>query len=190
MVDFKPFGVATTSMRATSALAGHTVRTAVSAKDKVSAAAVGGLGVAAIPVRGGIKAIFGELPVSISSRNCWRGEERAWIEVRGLDRPDGADLARAVIEAVSAQPGVRSARVNRPLSRVVVGLSEDRPSLRELCRLIEEAEKRYRLLNGDGSPPGCRSDQPGTAAGRRSIIGDTGGDSKRRRRRTSRIACG
>ncbi len=102
------------------------------------------LTMAAIPVREGARALTAGLPAPTLTRHSWRGRGRAWIEVRGLDGPDGAELGRFVVDAVRARPGVKSVSVNRPLSRIVVGLSNDQISLRELCRDVDEAEKRWR----------------------------------------------
>jgi magnesium-transporting ATPase (P-type) len=113
---------------------------------------------AAIPVREGIKALSDGLPAPTLTRHSWRGKGRAWIEVRGLDGPDGAELGRAVVDAIRARPGVSSVSVNRPLSRIVIGLSAGQNSLRELCRDVDEAEKRWRsssnvtALHGDARP--------------------------------------
>ena len=103
-----------------------------------------GLTMAAIPVREGARALSTGLPAPTLTRHSWRGRGRAWIEVRGLDGPDGAELGRFVVDAVRARPGVRSVSVNRPLSRIVVALTNDQISVRELCRDVDEAEKRWR----------------------------------------------
>ena len=103
-----------------------------------------GLTMAAIPVREGARALTIGLPAPTLTRHSWRGRGRAWIEVRGLDGPDGAELGRVVVDAVRARPGVKSVSVNRPLSRIVVGLSNDQVSVRDLCRDVDEAEKRWR----------------------------------------------
>ena len=99
---------------------------------------------AAIPVREGARALSVGLPAPTLTRHSWRGRGRAWIEVRGLDGPDGAELGRFVVDAVRARPGVKSVSVNRPLSRIVVGLSNDQISVRDLCRDVDKAEKRWR----------------------------------------------
>ena len=98
---------------------------------------------AAIPVREGARALSVGLPAPTLTRHSWRGRGRAWIEVRGLDGPDGAELGRFVVDAVRARPGVRSVSVNRPLSRIVVSLSNDQISVRDLCRDVDKAEKRW-----------------------------------------------
>jgi cation-transporting ATPase I len=98
------------------------------------------LSIAAIPVREGVRAMSGDLPGAQLTRHCWRGDDRAWIEVRGLDGPHAARRARTVLDAVRAHPGVASATLNRPLSRIVVHLDGDRASLRDLCKVIDAAE--------------------------------------------------
>jgi cation-transporting P-type ATPase I len=155
-------------IRATSALVGATVQTATTAAGTLGTVALGstkslaktGLTMAAIPVREGVKALSGELPVPTLTRNCWRGEERAWIEVRGLDHPEGAELGRVVVDAVRAHPGVTSASLNRPLSRLVVGLDGEQASLRDLCRLVDDAEKRWHPVDAAAQRDGVAPPRP------------------------------
>ncbi|GFG71934.1 metal cation transporting ATPase H [Mycolicibacter senuensis] len=91
------------------------------------------------------------------SRRCFRGEGRAWVEVRGLDGPAGDELATAVLGAARALPGVSSVRLNHPLSRLVVGLAADAGgdvvSLRELCRVVGDTEAQHRRPAHRGRPP-------------------------------------
>ena len=120
---------------------------------QATSALVGGLGtvastgltMAAIPVREGVKALSEGLPAPTLTRHSWRGRGRAWVEVRGLDGPRGDELGRVIVDAVLARPGVTSASINRPLSRVVVSLYGNQTSLRELSRVVDEAEKRGKL---------------------------------------------
>ena len=81
------------------------------------------------------------------SRRCFRGEGRAWVEIRGLNDPAGDELATAVLGAARALPGVVSARLNHPLSRLVVGLDpaagSDVVSMRELCQAVSDTESQY-----------------------------------------------
>lgn len=101
-----------------------------------------GIEVATIPLREGAKVLSGELSRATLRRHCWRGNGRAWIEVRGLSgAPDGR-LGPAVLEAILAHPGVASAKLNHPLSRVVVDLDDPDTSLSDLCRIVEESENR------------------------------------------------
>ena len=139
-----PLRAVTLGFQVTSALVGASVQTAASAAGSLGTAASTGLTMATIPVREGVRALSDGLPAPTLTRHSWRGKGRAWIEVRGLDGPDGAELGRAVVDVVRARPGVSSVSVNRPLSRIVVSLDGDQISLRELCRDVDEAEKRWR----------------------------------------------
>ncbi|WP_207543242.1 cation-translocating P-type ATPase [Mycolicibacter heraklionensis] len=84
----------------------------------------------------------------VLSRRCFRGEGRAWIEIRGLDGPAGDELATALLDGARALPGVISVRLNHPLSRLVVGLdpaaNSDVVSVRELCQVVSDIESQYR----------------------------------------------
>ncbi len=102
---------------------------------------------AAIPVREGVKALSDGLPAPTLTRHSWRGKGRAWIEVRGLDGPDGAELGRIVVDALTGRPGVKSVSLNRPLSRAVIELNGEQASLRQLCKNIDEAEKHWRAID-------------------------------------------
>jgi cation-transporting P-type ATPase I len=127
---------------ATSALTSASVKTAASAAETLGTVATAGVNLATMPVREGAKALSRELSHATLGRHCWRGDSRAWIEVRGLDGPDGRELGRVVVDAVRAQPGITSASLNYPLSRLVVGIDGDEASLRALCRVVDDAEKR------------------------------------------------
>ncbi|MGH3530726.1 MAG: HAD-IC family P-type ATPase, partial [Mycobacterium sp.] len=169
-----PLRAVTMGIQATSALVGVTVQTAATAAGSLTTVASTGLTMAAIPVREGVKALSGELPSALPSatltRHCWRGEGRAWIEVRGLDRRDGAELGRVVADAVQARPGVTSVSLNRPLSRLVVGLDGEATSLRDLCRVVDDAEKRCRPI--DGTEGHAKVSQGDGAASPKALPGD------------------
>lgn len=112
-------------------------------------------------MREGAKALSGELTRATLRRHCWRGNNRAWIEVRGLaDAADGP-LGPTVLEAILAHPGVASAKLNYPLSRVVVDLDDPNTSLSDLCGVVEESENRCAPSQG--------ADRPATSA---SLPGD------------------
>jgi cation-transporting ATPase I len=139
-----PFRAVTLGLQVTSAVVGASVQTAANAAGSFGTVASTGLAMAAIPVREGVKALSDGLPARPTlTRHSWRGRGRAWIEVRGLDGPDGVELGRFVVDALSGRPGVKSVSLNRPLSRAVVGLNGEQVSLRELCREVDEAEKRW-----------------------------------------------
>ncbi len=135
-----PLRAVALGLQATSALAGASVSMAAA-----------GMSVATMPVRDGAKVLNRELSVSTLTRHCWRGNSRAWIEVRGLDGPHGDELGRVVREAVAARVGVTSASVNRPLSRIVVtidGIDGGAPSLSDLCRAVGSAEEQFAASQG------------------------------------------
>jgi cation-transporting ATPase I len=163
-----------TGFQVTTALASASVSTAANVagtlgKSAASVAKAGigtGVDVATIPLREGAKMLSGELSRETLSRRCWRGESRAWIEVRGLDGTGGAELGQAVLDAVLAEPGVTSASLNYSLSRVIVGLDDQQASLRFLCRAVNDAEKRYgsgRTVGQRVPPPALPGDGAGLA---------------------------
>nr|WP_297847533.1 cation-translocating P-type ATPase [Mycobacterium sp.] len=121
-----------------------------------------GIAVATIPLREGAKVLSGELSRATLRRHCWRGNSRAWIEVRGLAGAVDGPLGPAVLEAVLAHPGVASAKLNHPLSRVVVEFDDPDTSLSDLCRVVEESETRC--------APSQTADRPVTASA--SLPGD------------------
>lgn len=103
-----------------------------------------GLGaeLAATAVREGAQALSLGRSGATPTRRCWRGEARAWIEIRGLHGPGAVERERVVLDALRSQPGVISATLNRPLSRLVVEIDGDSASLPDLCRAVDDAEKR------------------------------------------------
>ncbi len=127
-----------------------------------SGVVAGGVGLATLPLRVGTDLVLGagsvdsvtavarEVLGGAPSRRCWRGQDRAWVEVRGLGDPAHAAVGDTVLAAVRSHPGVRTARLNAALSRVVVSLTADGPSLRELCDLVDAAEARSDVRRSPG----------------------------------------
>jgi cation-transporting P-type ATPase I len=77
------------------------------------------------------------------ARRCWRGTDRCWIEVRGLQAEGGRRIGAAVLRELRARPEVRSAQLNYPLSRVVIELDDIGPDgidLPRLCDIVADAE--------------------------------------------------
>ncbi|MGC2655439.1 MAG: HAD-IC family P-type ATPase, partial [Mycobacterium sp.] len=149
-----PLRAVAIGMQATSALVGASVNTAASAAGTLGSAAAAGMSLATTPIRDGAKVVNRELSASTLTRHCWRGGDRAWVEVRGLDGPHGSELGRVVSDALLARSGISSARLNRPLSRVIVGWNSsdgDEPSLGELCRLVADAEKEFAAARPDAA---------------------------------------
>ncbi|MCW2629862.1 MAG: P-type ATPase, translocating [Mycobacterium sp.] len=95
-----------------------------------------------------VSTVLGDKP----SRRCWRNDERCWIEVRGLaDTETGDRLGVLVVQHVLAQPGVLSATLNYPLSRVVVRLDGDAAALPNLCDAVAAAEEQAGVTAAHGA---------------------------------------
>jgi cation-transporting P-type ATPase I len=92
------------------------------------------------------KEIFGGTP----TRRCWQSDDRYYIEVRGLDTEQGPQVGSAVLAAVRSAPGIRSARLNVPLSRVIVNVDVDDtgPSMSTVCGIVADAEAPARPASG------------------------------------------
>ncbi|MGW5149835.1 metal transporter [Rhodococcus koreensis] len=113
------------------------------------AAAVTGVGMnlATAPLRGGTvsardmaREFFGGAP----SRRYWRGNDRIWMEVRGLDTPDGPQIGTAVLTAVRGLPGVTAVQLNHALSRIVATVGDESPALTQLSDTVSGAENSVR----------------------------------------------
>ncbi|WP_228287192.1 cation-translocating P-type ATPase [Rhodococcus ruber] len=74
------------------------------------------------------------------ARRCAANGARTWIEVRGLDGPDGAAFGDRVLAAIRATPGVATAELHRPWCRLVVSTDPDGPTDRALRRIVERVE--------------------------------------------------
>jgi cation-transporting ATPase I len=157
-----PLRAVTTGVQATTSLTSASIDTAAAVAGSLaktaSSVAKSSAEIAAIPLREAARALSGDLSSETLSRHCWRGESRAWIEVRGLDGTGDGELGRVVLDAIRAHPNVASASLNYPLSRVVVSTSDPDTSLRDLCRIVEAAESRCRASKYEsafaGSLPG------------------------------------
>lgn len=119
-----------------------------------------GIGIATRPAREVAGAISRGVSDVLSGRRRWCGNGRAWIEVHGLHGSRGRELGSAVLAEVRAQPGVTSASLNYPLSRLVVGMDGDRTQLRELCDVVAGVERNHRD-DTSGDPPGGPGSLPG-----------------------------
>ncbi|TFV54429.1 cation-translocating P-type ATPase [Mycobacterium sp. PS03-16] len=99
---------------------------------------------------GAAKELVGGQPV----RRCWRDDDHCWIEVRGLHADRARELAGAVLDRMTSTPGVRSAQLNVPLSRVVVHVEADGPTLRDLCAAVADVERDHHTDgNAEEVPP-------------------------------------
>ncbi|OHU22341.1 haloacid dehalogenase [Mycobacteroides franklinii] len=83
----------------------------------------------------------------VLGRQCSSNDRRVWIEIRDLDGPHAPRLSTEILKAARTHPGVISAVLNYPLSRLVVELETDPGSaptpLRTLCGVLDQLESRY-----------------------------------------------
>ncbi|MFJ8666413.1 HAD-IC family P-type ATPase [Streptomyces sp. NPDC093600] len=73
-------------------------------------------------------------------REVWWSPERCYIAVSGVQGPGGPAVARRVRRALEEHPGVRWARVNAPMERVIIAVGSPPPPESELVALVEQAE--------------------------------------------------
>lgn len=108
-------------------------------------------------VQSGIAGVADVVGVT-ARRRSWSGSGRAWIEVRGLDGPGGDDLAVRMVAVLRALPGVEWVELNRTLSRVVVSLRPEGPTVAELSAVVghceEDASNESEAPGGDGGRSG------------------------------------
>ncbi|WP_353647258.1 cation-translocating P-type ATPase [Mycobacterium sp. IS-1742] len=76
-----------------------------------------------------------------TARRCQAAGDRCWVEVRGLGREHGDAVATEVVRAVEDLPGVRSVALNTTVARVVVTVDDDGPSLPQVLRTVDDAER-------------------------------------------------
>ncbi|MFZ2173474.1 MAG: cation-translocating P-type ATPase [Rhodococcus sp. (in: high G+C Gram-positive bacteria)] len=80
------------------------------------------------------------------------GENRTWIEVRGLDSPNGQALGERVLETVRSAPGTQQAELHRPWSRIVVTSDGSGPTPDALCRIVADTEKSFSSAGSASRP--------------------------------------
>ncbi len=77
------------------------------------------------------------VPDRVQGRRAWADQDRAAIEVRGLNRPGSSARATRIVVALESQPGVAWARVNAPLGRVIVAFAAEPLGLAGLVSVID-----------------------------------------------------
>jgi cation-transporting ATPase I len=82
-------------------------------------------------------------------RRVWASPGRAHLELRGVHRPDGEVVARAVEKALEAMPHVRWAEVNPVLARVVVVFDDGAVDVDDLTGVVEGVEEAHGLTEED-----------------------------------------
>ncbi|BBY17296.1 metal cation transporting ATPase H [Mycolicibacterium litorale] len=76
-----------------------------------------------------------------TARRCQAVGNRCWVEVRGLGGEHAGDIAAEVVRAVKELPGVRSVALNTTVARIVVTVDDDGPSLPDVLRTVDDAER-------------------------------------------------
>jgi cation-transporting ATPase I len=80
----------------------------------------------------------------VAGRRASLRADRAMIEVRGLQRPDGSQYAQRLVQALQELPGVAWAGVNAPLRRAIIALDPSAaPTLAELVAVVEGIERDH-----------------------------------------------
>jgi copper chaperone CopZ len=87
-------------------------------------------------------------PPGRHQRRQWTGNGRAHIEVKGVYRPEHADLARQVQDELAQLDGVRWAEVNPVAGRAVVAFDDSQLGVDDLIKVIERAEEAYGVAAG------------------------------------------
>jgi magnesium-transporting ATPase (P-type) len=160
---FLPLRAVATGFQASSALADATVHSVTTTAEAVGTVANAGFDLATMSVHEGAKVLSSGGSRATLTRRCWHGDGRAWVEVRGLDRADGAERGRFVLDAIRGCHGVTSARLNGPLSQVVVEIDGDHSARPKLCSVVDAAEKRWDQSDGSDTEDG--SIRPGALPG-------------------------
>lgn len=76
-------------------------------------------------------------------RRHWSGSGRAWIEVRGLDGPDGDRLGADVRAALEDVAGVRWVQLNRTVSRAVLAYDDTAVTTADLAAVLDRVERAH-----------------------------------------------
>lgn len=133
--------VAEAAVSNTAAVAGAVSSTAL--LGGATAIQAGGRALAAIPHVGTVKrAVFAlavEAVGGTPARRSSRHGTRRWIEVRGLSGPDSEIIAKEVLAAVRAVPGVEDAILNAAVARVVITIGPDGVA-EDLAEVVATAE--------------------------------------------------
>nr|WP_185296244.1 cation-translocating P-type ATPase [Mycolicibacterium litorale] len=106
-----------------------------------------GLGLLTAPLRAAetltrtVAAVALEALGGPTARRCQAVGNRCWVEVRGLGGEHAHAIAAEVVRAVKELPGVRSVALNTTVARIVVTVDDDGPSLPDLLRTVDAAER-------------------------------------------------
>jgi magnesium-transporting ATPase (P-type) len=111
------------------------------------------------------------------TRRCvWSVPGRHHIEVRGVERDGGQDLAQRVEQMLEQLPGVAWARVNAPTARVIVAVTAPEPPLADLLSTVAAAERSSGMEpDGDQEPPHPPEEGPRTRRAVSTLAADSVG---------------
>lgn len=76
-------------------------------------------------------------------RRRWSGNGRGWIELRIPDGSRSAEYAAVLEKAIAGTAGVTRTQVNWPLSRLVVDIGENGPTVEQLVQMVEPIERVF-----------------------------------------------
>jgi len=113
-----------------------------------------GVNAVTAPVRESARALNRQWSELMLGRRCSFNDRRVWIEIRHLNSSQAPQLTTEILKAARSHPGVTSAVLNYPLSRLVIEMETDPGSsstaLRALCKVLDGLESRY---GGHGEEP-------------------------------------
>src|ERR1700761_171035 len=76
-------------------------------------------------------------------RRRWSGNGRGWIELRVPEGSRSAEYATVLESTIAGTPGVARTQVNWPLSRLIVDIGENGPTIEALVLTVEAIELAF-----------------------------------------------
>ncbi|BBY25331.1 haloacid dehalogenase [Mycobacterium stomatepiae] len=93
-------------------------------------------------VAGGVAAAA-ELVGGDRPRRRWAGNGRGWIELRMPDEDRLSEYATVLEDTIGSTTGVARTQVNWPLSRLIVDIDENGPTVDDLALMVEAIERAF-----------------------------------------------
>ncbi|MCV7411970.1 hypothetical protein AWC05_14350 [Mycobacterium florentinum] len=93
-------------------------------------------------VAGGVAAAA-ELLGGDRPRRRWSGNGRGWIELRMPDEDRASEYTTVLKRTIGSTTGVARTQVNWPLSRLIVDIDENGPSVDDLALIVEAIERAF-----------------------------------------------
>ncbi len=76
-------------------------------------------------------------------RRRWSGNGRGWIELRMPEGADSSEYETVLERTIGSTTGVARTQVNWPLSRLIVDIDENGPSVNDLALMVEAIERAF-----------------------------------------------